>query len=174
VLPAALAAKVGEAAGQTFAQLLRRPEVTIEDVLAALVVESPMAHNESPVAHIWPAVGQMWGSESDGIFDASRLPRPLWVELKSVETEVKYSGYLQQQEKAIARLKSSESKGIPEWFDYSSIPGLSREMRETLSRQRPPSIGHASRLPGVTPAAVSLINIHVELQARQRKAEAAG
>jgi tRNA uridine 5-carboxymethylaminomethyl modification enzyme len=164
-LPAPLAEKVGDAAGQTFAQLLRRPQVEIEDVLPALPLSSHVCQ-----------LRQTWGTEfcrDDGAFDFAKLPRPLWVELKSVETEIKYAGYLQQQEKAIERLKSSESKLIPEWFDYSSISGLSREMRETLSRQRPPSIGHASRLQGVTPAAVALVNVHVELQARQRKAHRA-
>jgi tRNA uridine 5-carboxymethylaminomethyl modification enzyme len=82
---------------------------------------------------------------------------------------VKYAGYLQQQEKAIERLKKAESKFIPEWFDYSNISGLSREMKEKLSRLRPQTIGQASRLPGVTPAAVSLVNVHIEIQARQRR-----
>jgi tRNA uridine 5-carboxymethylaminomethyl modification enzyme len=97
------------------------------------------------------------------------LPRSIWVELKSVETEVKYAGYLQQQEKAIERLKKAETKTIPEWFDYSNVSGLSREMKEKLTRLRPQTIGQASRLPGVTPAAVSLLNVYIEIQSRQRK-----
>jgi tRNA uridine 5-carboxymethylaminomethyl modification enzyme len=155
-LPESLVAKVGDAAGQSYAQLLRRPQVTIEDLV-------PICRRLAP---------EFFRHDEIDALDSDALPRSIWVELKSVETEIKYSGYLQQQEKAIERLKKAESKLIPEWFDYSSIPGLSREMREKLSKLRPQSIGQASRLPGVTPAAVSLINVHVELQARQRKSAA--
>jgi len=89
-------------------------------------------------------------------------------ELKSVETEIKYAGYLQQQEKAIERLKKAEERHIPEWFDYASVSGLSREMKEKLTRILPRTLGQASRIPGVTPAAVSLINVYIEIQDRRR------
>src|SRR6185436_3080797 len=79
-------------------------------------------------------------------------------ELKSVETEVKYAGYLQQQQRAIERMKKAEQRRIPEWFDYAAVSGLSREMNEKLTRVRPRTIGQALGIPGVTPAAVSLIN----------------
>ena len=99
----------------------------------------------------------------------NRLPSALRNELKSVETEIKYAGYLQQQERAIERLKKAEQRHIPEWFDYKSVSGLSREMQETLVKIRPRTLGHASRIPGVTPAAVSLVNVYVEIQARRRE-----
>jgi tRNA uridine 5-carboxymethylaminomethyl modification enzyme len=89
-------------------------------------------------------------------------------ELKSIETEIKYAGYLQQQEKAIERLKKAEERRIPEWFDYTSVSGLSREMKELLTRVLPRTLGQASRIPGVTPAAVSLINVYIEIQDRRR------
>ncbi len=82
---------------------------------------------------------------------------------------MKYAGYLQQQDKAIERLKRAETKTIPDWFDYASISGLSREMKEKLTRLRPQTIGQASNLPGVTPAAVALLNVYIEIQSRQRK-----
>src|SRR5207249_7485524 len=66
-------------------------------------------------------------------------------ELKSVETEIKYEGYLQQQQRAIERLKKAEQRSIPEWFDYHSVSGLSREMQEQLVTVRPRTLGHASR-----------------------------
>jgi tRNA uridine 5-carboxymethylaminomethyl modification enzyme len=97
-----------------------------------------------------------------------RLPVEIRNELKSVETEIKYSGYLDQQSKAIERLKRSEQRLIPEWFDYAKVSGLSREMNEKLTRVRPRTLGQASRIPGVTPAAVSLINVFIEIQARQQ------
>jgi tRNA uridine 5-carboxymethylaminomethyl modification enzyme len=99
-----------------------------------------------------------------------RLPAEIRNELKSVETEIKYSGYLDQQSKAIERLKRSEQRLIPEWFDYAKVSGLSREMNEKLARVRPQTLGQASRIPGVTPAAVSLINVFIEIQTRQQAA----
>ena len=88
-------------------------------------------------------------------------------ELKSVETEIKYAGYLDQQQKAIERLKKAEQRNIPDWFDYARVSGLSREMKEKLQHVRPQTLGQASRIPGVTPAAVSLVNVYIEIQARQ-------
>ncbi|HEY7616719.1 MAG TPA: tRNA uridine-5-carboxymethylaminomethyl(34) synthesis enzyme MnmG, partial [Terriglobales bacterium] len=104
---------------------------------------------------------------------AVTLPSEVRNELKSVETEVKYAGYLQQQQRAIERLKKAEQRTIPEWFDYGSVSGLSREMKEKLLRVRPRTLGHASRIPGVTPAAVSLVNVYIEIQARRREQAAA-
>ncbi len=98
----------------------------------------------------------------------SRLPTEIRNELKAVETEIKYSGYLDQQTKAIERLKKSEQRTIPDWFDYGKVSGLSREMNEKLTRVRPRTLGQASRIPGVTPAAVSLINVYIEIQGRQQ------
>ena len=94
---------------------------------------------------------------------------PLRNELKSVETEIKYEGYLLQQQRAIERLKKAEQHTIPEWFDYGSVSGLSREMQETLIKVRPRTLGHASRIPGVTPAAVSLVHVFIEIQAKRRE-----
>ena len=75
--------------------------------------------------------------------------------------------YLGQQQKAIERLKKAEQRTIPDWFNYGSVSGLSREMKERLQRVRPRTIGQAGRIPGVTPAAVSLINVYIEIQARR-------
>ncbi len=97
-----------------------------------------------------------------------RLSAEIRNELKSVETEIKYSGYLDQQTKAIERLKKSEQRTIPDWFDYGKVSGLSREMNEKLTRVRPSTLGQASRIPGVTPAAVSLINVYIEIQGRRQ------
>jgi tRNA uridine 5-carboxymethylaminomethyl modification enzyme len=91
------------------------------------------------------------------------------LELKSVETEIKYEGYLRQQERAIERLRKAEQRSIPDWFDYASVSGLSREMKEKLQRVRPRTIAQASRIPGVTPAAVSLVNVFIEIQSRRFK-----
>jgi tRNA uridine 5-carboxymethylaminomethyl modification enzyme len=97
-----------------------------------------------------------------------RLSAEVRNELKAVETEIKYAGYLDQQTKAIERLKKSEQRTIPDWFDYAAVSGLSREMNEKLTRVRPRTLGQASRIPGVTPAAVSLINVYIEIQGRRQ------
>jgi tRNA uridine 5-carboxymethylaminomethyl modification enzyme len=76
---------------------------------------------------------------------------------------------LSQQQRAIDRLKKAEQRPIPEWFDYRSVSGLSREMQEKLLQVRPRTIAHASSIPGVTPAAVSLVNVFIEIQARRRE-----
>ena len=148
------------ATGQTLAQLLKRPEVTVEQLVPLLRELSPdffVRENSSAS----PA--------SSAVF----IPSEIRNELKSIETEIKYEGYLLQQQRAMERLKKSEQHSIPEWFDYHSISGLSREMQEKLTHVRPRTIGQASRIPGVTPAAVSLVNVFIEIQARRRDQAAA-
>src|SRR5438094_1068054 len=144
------------ALGQPPAQLLKRPEVTIEDLVPVLQELTPSFVRRDT------SVPSMVGLSSE-----------LRNELKSVETEIKYEGYLQQQQRAIERLKKAEQRSIPEWFDYHSVSGLSREMQEKLVKIRPRTLGHASRIPGVTPAAVSLVNVYIEIQARRREHAAA-
>ena len=94
---------------------------------------------------------------------------PSWVrnEWRAVETEAKYGGYLDQQRRSIEKLKAAEGKVIPAWFDYAAVSGLSREMKEKLSDIRPRTLGQASGIPGVTPAAVGLIHVFIELQGRK-------
>ncbi len=139
-------------AGQTWAQVLRRPEVSIETIWPSLreqLVDS--------VFDPWTKTGQ-----------SPVRPAPQTRnELKSVETEIKYAGYLDQQKKAIEKLKKAEERGIPGWFDYTQVSGLSREVQEKLTRVRPSTLGQASRIPGVTPAALSLVNVYLEIQDKQ-------
>jgi tRNA uridine 5-carboxymethylaminomethyl modification enzyme len=89
-------------------------------------------------------------------------------EARAVETEIKFAGYLEQQKKSIERLKAAESIAIPDWLQYSAISGLSREMREKLEHIRPMTIGQASRIPGVTPAALSLVHVSIKLQSSRK------
>jgi tRNA uridine 5-carboxymethylaminomethyl modification enzyme len=83
--------------------------------------------------------------------------------LTTIETEIKYSGYVAQQGRQIARLKDSERRSIPESFGFDGIPGLSREIREKLQRVRPATLGQAARIPGVTPAAVAILDVYLSL-----------
>lgn len=86
--------------------------------------------------------------------------------LATVETEAKYSGYIAQQERQMDRLRGAGSRAIPEDFEYGAIPGLSREVRDKLSRVRPGTLGQAARIPGVTPAAVAVLDVYLSLAAR--------
>jgi hypothetical protein len=228
-LPRDLQAKLnGDVAGKTYAELLRRPEVTVEDLVPLLQREQPdffsrkaepdtrgaealvaqpfvaqafqpvqrssstrVAQGSSPVrdasnydfsptAHTVATEAAATEAELDSVLPAFRfeakaasestVSAELRNELKSVETEIKYSGYLEQQQRSIERLKKAEQRAIPEWFDYSAVSGLSREMNEKLSRVRPRTIGQALNIPGVTPAAASLVNLFIDIQAKQRAA----
>jgi tRNA uridine 5-carboxymethylaminomethyl modification enzyme len=91
---------------------------------------------------------------------------PAGWELKTVETAIKFEGYLAQQRRHMEQLREAEGKTIPESFDYDALPGLSREMQQKLGGVRPATLGQASRIPGVTPAALSLLLVHLELRRR--------
>ncbi|MFN0103681.1 MAG: tRNA uridine-5-carboxymethylaminomethyl(34) synthesis enzyme MnmG [Bryobacteraceae bacterium] len=80
---------------------------------------------------------------------------------ETVETAIKYRGYLDQQDRQISRLKESERRPVPGSLVYSSIPGLSREVSEKLDRVRPTSLGQAARIPGITPAAIAVLDIYL-------------
>ena len=87
----------------------------------------------------------------------------------AVEIEVKYEGYIRQQLRTAEKLRHAASQRIPDDTDYSAISGLSSEVREKLTRVRPRDLGMAARIPGVTPAAVTILQLHLELRrARQR------
>jgi len=122
----------------TLAQLLRRPEVGVEDLADLLRREL--------------------GEEISA------------VELKCAETDVKYEGYLQQQQRHMERLKKAEARRIPDSLSFDDIPGISREVRENLTRVRPATLGQASRIPGVTAAAISILNLYIEHGSRAKTA----
>ncbi|HEX5430645.1 MAG TPA: tRNA uridine-5-carboxymethylaminomethyl(34) synthesis enzyme MnmG [Bryobacteraceae bacterium] len=95
---------------------------------------------------------------------SSRLiPDPARGTLETVETELKYAGYIAQQERQVARLKDSERRSIPADFHYTDIPGLSTEVRQKLSKLRPETLGQAGRIPGITPAAIAVLDVYLDL-----------
>ena len=166
-------------AGLTWAQLLKRPEVTIEPVLAALrddIATDPLLSTwyefVAPVSR--PAVlAASTPPEVPHTVTVSSIARSaMRNEARAVETEIKFAGYLDQQRKSIEKLKAAESVAIPVWLDYGAISGLSREMKELLERVRPQTIGQASRISGVTPAALSLVHVSIRLQGARRAAPA--
>jgi tRNA uridine 5-carboxymethylaminomethyl modification enzyme len=115
-------------------QLLRQPETRLEQMLADRLV--PL--------------------DVDGAGAASAA-----VDIASVETAVKYAGYLRRQDSEIERARRDERRRIPRDFPFDRVPGLSREVVQRLSQVRPDTLGHALRVPGVTPAAVAVLAAHV-------------
>jgi len=162
---AKLAIGLTSAVGQTCAQLLKRPGIVIEKLAPILRELDPKFFERESIREN--------PCESVAKLSSAELSSEIRNELKSVETEIKYEGYLLQQQRAMERMKKSEQRSIPDWFDYRSISGLSHEMQEKLIHVQPRTLAQASRIPGVTPAAVSLVNVFIEIQAKRRE-QAAG
>lgn len=116
----------------SLAQLLRRPELTVADLVSF----------SSDIAEFEPHISTQ------------------------SEVDIKYAGYLDRQLEMVNRSKKMESSRVPSDFDYNAINGLSREVREKLIRIKPLSLGQAARIPGVTPAAISLLSIHLKRRSR--------
>jgi tRNA uridine 5-carboxymethylaminomethyl modification enzyme len=109
---------------------------------------------ESKIAELDGKIREMLGEDPDhGV-------------LTTVETETKYAGYIAQQERQIDRLKDSERRRIPPEFEFAEIPGLSTEVRQKLERVRPETLGQAGRIPGVTPAAIAVLDVYLSIGAR--------
>jgi len=111
--------------GATLEELLRRPEITIDDLLFL----------SEELASLLPAVHEQ------------------------LEISVKYEGYIQRQLEQVERFRKLEQVKIPAGFDYATISGLSSEVREKLLAAQPQTLGQASRIPGVTPAAISILSV---------------
>ena len=96
---------------------------------------------------------------SELISDLKEFPNDI---LSEIETEIKYSGYIEKQLREVEKFKKFENMKLPEDLNYYEIPGLSNEMKEKFSKIRPTSIGQALRIPGVTPAAISAIQVYLK------------
>jgi tRNA uridine 5-carboxymethylaminomethyl modification enzyme len=116
-------------------QLLRQPETRLSDLLAA--ERLPDFQTDSATAE---------------------------VDIASIETTIKYAGYLRRQESEIERARKDERRRIPMNFPFERVPGLSKEIVQRLSQIRPDTLGHALRIPGVTPAAVAVLSAYVGRQ----------
>lgn len=90
---------------------------------------------------------------------------------EQVEIRTKYAGYIDRQQEEIARLRASEDTRLPVDIDYASISGLSKEIQLKLGTARPETLGQAGRIPGVTPAAISLLLIHLKKRSSGRQLE---
>jgi tRNA uridine 5-carboxymethylaminomethyl modification enzyme len=146
-LPAELAESVlGKALEHEYslAELLRRPGVGYDQVAAA----ARLAGLADPVSR-----------ETLGDECGAALANAV---IEQAEISLKYAGYIAKQHDEVARAAQLESLQIPEGFDYDAVKALSFEVRQKLSRQRPATLGLASRVSGVTPAAISLLLIHLK------------
>jgi tRNA uridine 5-carboxymethylaminomethyl modification enzyme len=85
--------------------------------------------------------------------------------LATIETETKYAGYISQQQRQMERLRNSELRRIPANFQFAGIPGLSSEAKQKLERVRPQTLGQAGRIPGITPAAIAVLDVYLSLGA---------
>lgn len=130
-------------------QLLKRPEVGIKDLWC--------------VASLDPVLKMSFSGVSDAM-DA-RLQQQV---LKQVETAAKYDGYIAKQTLEIEKMKKQENTVIPKGFGYDCIPGLSAELQEKLKKQQPATIGMASRIQGITPAAISLLSVYVKKHQKEK------
>ena len=128
----------------SLAELLKRPGVTFDDVVL-------LAQNARPEA---------------GVVSRETLHAELGSDLaesliSQVEIGIKYAGYIERQEDEVKRAATFETLRLPSEFDYSKVKALSFEVRQRLNQQRPTTLGQASRISGVTPAAISLLLVHL-------------
>lgn len=130
-------------AGRTLAEALRRPELDLSGLAALL--RSCACEDTAAAAEFLEHEMMLAGT---GVCE-------------SVQTEIKYAGYLTRQRELVARTAKLESTALPPDLDYATVAGLSREVTEKLDRVRPLSLGQAGRISGVTPAAVACLEIHL-------------
>ncbi|PWQ99758.1 tRNA uridine-5-carboxymethylaminomethyl(34) synthesis enzyme MnmG [Leucothrix pacifica] len=91
---------------------------------------------------------------------------------EQVEVQIKYAGYIERQQQEVSRQLRQENTALPEQLDYSDVSGLSNEVRQKFMDQRPTTIGQASRIPGITPAAISILLVHLKKNQYQQKVSA--
>lgn len=118
----------------TLTELLRRPELRLKELIPLVVEQAP-----------------------EFSFSAEELQCQ-----EEIELQVKYAGYIKRQQEQVDRFKKLERTQLPEDMQYKGLPGLSNEVVEKLNRVRPLSLGQASRISGVTPAAVSVLQVHLK------------
>jgi len=91
---------------------------------------------------------------------------------EQVEIQVKYQGYIERQQNEVSRRDTIETVPLPADFDYSQVSGLSKEIQQKLGKQRPETLGQASRISGITPAAIALLLVYLKKQQLAAKEEA--
>lgn len=142
-----------------------RPGTTVGDAIAERF-GTPLAHEYSLLNLLSrPEIDYLGLSEVTG---ADAVDPQV---AEQVEIKTKYSGYIDRQQEEIAKLRASENTRLPTDIDYTAISGLSKEIQSKLNGTRPETLGQASRIPGVTPAAISLLLIHLKKRGASRQLE---
>jgi tRNA uridine 5-carboxymethylaminomethyl modification enzyme len=140
-----------------------------DEVNAAIV-----AHGSTPIAQPVRAIELLKRPEIgyDALIKMSGVASTLNLdEAAELETEIKYQGYVRRQAEAVERFARLEDTTIPDWVDFKGVMGLSTEVSERLCAVRPRSLGQAARMPGITPAAISILAVHIKSR-RDRNARA--
>jgi len=160
---------VGRRAGlvtdERWRQFARKQEQKRRTVRILETVRLESGTSDRPTLAVWLRRPEAKIESLAGLIERELGEKPLHGVLTTVETEAKYAGYIAQQERQIDRLRDSESRHIPAAFEFSQIPGLSNEVKQKLERVRPRTLGQAGRIPGVTPAAIAVLDVYLSLGA---------
>ena len=149
-----------QAEQQRLAGLLVRPDSAMAAALNARL-ENPLAREHRAMELLRrPELDYAGLTAIEGIGPGVDDPQVA----AQVEVQAKYAGYIERQQQEIERQRRHELQALPEGLDYGQVRGLSAEVREKFSRARPATIGQAARIPGVTPAAISLLLVHLKKQ----------
>jgi tRNA uridine 5-carboxymethylaminomethyl modification enzyme len=149
-------------------RILQQKQTQKERLLAALAAARVPVEIDStrPLIGQWLRRPDSSLSALNGWTEAVLGEAPVHGLATTLETEARYEGYIRQQDRHISRLRESEGRVIPTEFGYTGIPGISREVQEKLERVRPVTLGQAARIPGVTPAAVAVLETYLRLSSR--------
>jgi tRNA uridine 5-carboxymethylaminomethyl modification enzyme len=159
-------------------EMLRRPEVSYDDLLE--IVGNPEWMRDAAARHVagdaerhGPGADQGLGAAREAASSVAfddRLPAQIRAQ---VEVRAKYAGYIERQEDEVERQRRNEETRLPDDLDYAQVAGLSHEVRQKLAEARPATIGLAGRLPGMTPAAVSILIVHLKKRSYSARARVA-
>jgi len=173
-------------ADDTFKRRVRDKEIAVQQEMARLdsvrinptkdVLALLTAHGAGPLAEPQTAAQLLCRPVLDSAFihQLAPPPAPLSAEvIEQVEIGLKYRGYIDRQERDIARFRRDEAKAIPETLDYFAVPGIPRECQERLDSIRPTNLGQAARVSGVRPADLAVLHIYIEKLARSAEKDSA-
>jgi tRNA uridine 5-carboxymethylaminomethyl modification enzyme len=156
--------KVGLVSDERWSLYLRKQDQKrrLRALLESTRVDS-LGNDDRPTLAVWLRRPEARIAEVSGWIRERLGEQPVHGVLDTLETELKYSGYIAQQERQVERLRGAERRVVPREFCYTDIPGLSAEVREKLERVKPETLGQAARIPGVTPAAVAVLDVYLSL-----------
>ena len=157
--------RAGLVTDERWRQFTRKQEQKCRTVRILETARLESSTSDRPTLAVWLRRPEAKIESLAGLIERELGERPVHGVLTTVETEAKYAGYIAQQERQIDRLRDSEARRIPVEFEFSQIPGLSTEVKQKLERVRPLTLGQAGRIPGVTPAAIAVLDVYLSLGA---------